>query len=159
MHRFQVIPIFLRTAAAGDILLPTIGNISTFPGLRVVVDEEVRFPVLTNVSVFSDHPLAVVVGTVANIVLPAINNVSTFPTLVIGAAPPDETIWLPTIANASTFPTLVVDEAPADADIRFPTFTNVSTFPPLAVNPDEAMAGDDENDPMIGGGSIGGRMI
>jgi hypothetical protein len=152
---FSVIPDRPRAAAPGDLLFRTIVNRSVLLPLTIVPDQDLRFPLLVNIS--DVRHLRITTGDDFNIEFPIIVNSSSFPTLEIQEAPPDGNIILPLIENASELIVFEIQEAPPDGIIRFPTLVNVSTIGSLAIVED-VIEIDDEGE-GIGMSPIGGSVI
>jgi hypothetical protein len=184
VHKFKVIHVFVRTAAAGDILVPTHGNFSILRPPTVVVEQDIRLPALTNVSDLDVDGHARVYfheGVVDDIVLPALSNISVLAGgsplaafVGIAEAPPDGFIRLPSLINSSILSggspsaaLVSVDVAPADGYIRLPALINSSVVgggspsisPEVQVISSLGTDTDDNNDGFVAGGSVGGRVV
>ena len=127
IRQFTIIPQVVRTAAPGDILIRTmLYNVSQLFPPRVLVDQDVRLPLLTNAS-FVGSP-RVTVGADFDIVLPALTNSSSFVAPTVQESPADGFIRLPALTNSSSFVAPTVAVAPADELIRLPALTNSSSI-------------------------------
>lgn len=182
----QIVPIFLRTAATGDILIATLGNFAVLRPPKVLAEVNINLPPLVNSSDLSVDGHARIYlheGVLDNIVLPALSNSSIldnisspFAALVsVDEAPADGFIRLPSLTNTSALSggspleaLVSVDAAPPTGFIRLPSLTNSSVL--SGGSPVEALVtvaensfvpadADEENDEMLADGMIGGRMI
>lgn len=157
MHRFQIISPVLRTAAPGDILVPTLALRPSLRPPSVVADLNIQLPKLT-VAPSLGH-LTVDDATYADIILPALHVSPTVPAPVVEAPGADSYIRLPALHVSPTIVAPIVQNPGGDSYIRLPALTISPTIAAPIVNTDDTSAPDDDSDDMIGGGMLGGRTI
>lgn len=155
MHRFSIVKEFVRTAAVGDILFRTFANHSEFPGLTIVQDRDIEFPLLTNNSVLLLPRITT--GDDFNINFPVLVNSSTVFPPTIQSAPSDISLIFPGLVNSSTVVALTVQVAPADGFVYLPLLVNSSTLNPPTIetaNPMAVLAETEANDTVSATGIV-----